>query len=110
VDQRKVELRARNRPLYWAAMTAQERKLAPEVLGNVDFAEELGLVRVNILRLARDRSRERGSTLEQTRLMLGLLDVLTRLGNLQAKVERAGDGAGELNESFWDVDSIDAGR
>jgi hypothetical protein len=42
--------------------------------------------------------------------MLGMLEVVARLGALQARVERSGDGGGgEINAGLWDDESLEAG-
>jgi hypothetical protein len=108
MDPRKPALE--ERPLYWAAMSRPERKLSAERLGGVNFAGELGLLRTRILRLAKASKAEDEQGLEKTRLMLGMLETLARLGGLQARVERIVDGgAGEINAGLWDIQSSEAG-
>jgi hypothetical protein len=50
------------------------------------------LPRLRILRVATAADAEDDRGFERTRLLLGMLDVLARLGNLQARVERLADG------------------
>jgi hypothetical protein len=109
MDPRKPHVQ--ERPLYWAAMSRPERKLSAERLGGVNFADELTLLRTRILRLAtasKESDVEMG--MDQMRLMLGMLEVVARLGALQARVERSGDGGGgEINAGLWDDESPEAG-
>jgi hypothetical protein len=84
-------------------MTAGEQKVAAELLSRLSFGEELGLLRLRILRMAKAPEEDDDRGFKRVRLMVGMLDVLVRLGNLQAKVERLGDGgAGEMNALIWD--------
>jgi hypothetical protein len=81
-------------------MSRDERELSPEALGRLNFEDELALLRMRILRLA--KAPEEESSVERARLLLGMLEALARLGNLQARVERVADGgAGLLKEEWW---------
>ena len=106
MDARKGGAR-RLRSLYWTAMTEPERKLRTERVNGVDFGDELGLLRMRILRLATAVELDGDKQLERTRLMLSMLEVLARLGNLQARIARVeDDGAGELNALLWEEGGI----
>ena len=91
---------ARRKSFYWTAFTRSERKLLPTLNADLDMSDELALLRVRILEFARP---EPGADrVERTRLMLGMLEALARLGMLQARLGALNDpDVAALNAALW---------
>jgi hypothetical protein len=83
------------RSFYWSALDADERKLVASLGRNLDVMDELHLLRLRILHLAKSSPPD---DLDTTRLMLWMMEVLARLSNVQARVNPASCDLAELNE------------
>ena len=90
-------------------MTDREKRLAPRMASGVDMADEVGLLRLRILRLAETSDPADEKAMAKCRLMVWMLEVLARMATLQARVSRPEVDVGEAMAEVWEEMAADRG-
>ena len=93
-------MKRRERSFYGPALQAHEKKLLAEVPRGAELAEEIVLLRLGILRMAEKTDPANNEdALEANQLMVRMLELLTRMVNVQARVgDQGNNDLAELNE------------